>query len=150
MQNFGKSTEVSSIDTDTFLSNAGCGTTVEARNNCFFQLSLYSENELIAPLNVVIPEAIKNTNVLSSTVTIISVKQIDDIGLKFIIVTETNAISLFVWLDSVSIRGTFSENGYIQVTPNKSISFVAEKPTSSTELNKVLTVTHLKDQIYFE
>lgn len=62
---------------------------------------------------------------------------------------KADAPSLFVWLDAHDIKGHFLENGFIQHTLVTAVIFKADSPTTSDDLKKVLTVTHLRDPKYF-
>lgn len=53
-----------------------------------------------------------------------------------------------MWLDSHDVRGTFSENGFLQVESSRTVVFSAEKATDADTLTGILTVTHLRDSIY--
>lgn len=53
-----------------------------------------------------------------------------------------------MWLDSHDIRGTFSENGFLQVESRRTVVFSAEETINADSLAEILTVTHLRDSIY--
>ncbi|RZC37633.1 beta-mannosidase-like, partial [Asbolus verrucosus] len=147
---FGKSLEVVEINTDVYLNSLGCGSLLKARTNCFFYLTLYSGNVIIAPNNMILVTSLKNSNLSETKVEIASFQQIDDKGTKFEITVTSSGISLFVWLDSHHIRGRFSDNGFVQLTPTKAVTFLSEEATSIEDLKKVITVTHLKDPQYLK
>lgn len=74
---------------------------------------------------------------------------IKTIGEKtFEIEVATDAVSLFVWLETGSISGRFSENGFIQITKTKIIYFHSDDHVAEDELQKKLTITNLRDKIY--
>lgn len=85
---------------------------------------------------------------------VFSVFQIDSITVTdeenkvFDIVVSTDAVALFVWLDSHEIRGRFSQNGFLQVEATQKVQFWAEEPIEQDGLLKLMTVTHLKDPVY--
>lgn len=60
---------------------------------------------------------------------------------EFKITTTTNAIALFIWLDT-EIPGRFSENGFQQVTASKEVYFLSDRNISAGELFNSLTVIH--------
>lgn len=74
----------------------------------------------------------------------ISVKVQEGQG-DFIFTLHSNAVAPFVWLDVGDLPGRFSNNGFLMVSRNKTVSFNAWRPTSITELTASLTVTSLTD-----
>ncbi|KAJ8985911.1 hypothetical protein NQ317_010668 [Molorchus minor] len=146
----GKSHPIKSFIIDDYLSENGCGTEEDARQNCFIYLTLFKEGSRIAPDNYVLPDKIKNSVPQEPSVEIGSVKRISDDEEIYEINITTDKIALFVWLESGAIRGKFSENGFLQVTSERTVYFYSEESTSEDELKQVLTITNLLDKQYFE
>jgi beta-mannosidase len=145
---YGKSLEVGVVDTDVYLQTIGCGSLPDARNNCFFYLTLSASGSVIAPHNLALATSLKESNLVKTKVEIAAVKQVDDEGFKFEVTVNADGISLFVWLDSHGIRGRFGENGFAQVVPTMQVVFQADEKTSASILEKVITVTHLNNEQY--
>jgi beta-mannosidase len=145
---YGKSLEVGVVDTDVYLQTIGCGSLPDARNNCFFYLTLSASGSVIAPHNLALATSLKESNLVKTKVEIAAVKQVDDEGFKFEVTVNADGISLFVWLDSHGIRGRFGENGFAQVVPTMQVVFQADEKTSASILEKAITVTHLNNEQY--
>jgi beta-mannosidase len=145
---YGKSLEVGVVDTDVYLQTIGCGSLPDARNNCFFYLTLSASGSVIAPHNLALATSLKESNLVKTKVEIAAVKQVDDEGFKFEVTVNADGISLFVWLDSHGIRGRFGENGFAQVIPTMQVVFQADEKTSASILEKAITVTHLNNEQY--
>jgi beta-mannosidase len=145
---YGKSLEVGVVDTDVYLQTIGCGSLPDARNNCFFYLTLSASGSVIAPHNLALATSLKESNLVKTKVEIAAVKQVDDEGFKFEVTVNADGISLFVWLDSHGIRGKFGENGFAQVIPTMQVVFQADEKTSASILEKAITVTHLNNEQY--
>uniref|UniRef100_A0A663MTH4 Beta-mannosidase n=1 Tax=Athene cunicularia TaxID=194338 RepID=A0A663MTH4_ATHCN len=73
-----------------------------------------------------------------------SVSQQDDI---YIFVLHTTAIAPFVSLDVGSIKGRFSDNGFLMTEQKKVVVFYPWEPTCVEELEKSLTLTSLVDVV---
>ncbi|RZC37542.1 hypothetical protein BDFB_012353 [Asbolus verrucosus] len=150
-----KAVLVTTIDAPTALNTAGCGSDYAvAKTKCFFHLHLMDQNNNhLVPFNYVFPEKLKNSNIANPNLkvrhlTIDSVTAAGDDGKSFEIVVTTDVNALFVWLDSHDIIGRFSENGFLQVLPSKTITFTANAPVSLELLSQTLTITHLRDPAY--
>ncbi|KAG7234597.1 hypothetical protein INR49_002226 [Caranx melampygus] len=63
----------------------------------------------------------------------------------FSITLLSAAVAPFVWLDCGNIPGRFSSNGFLMLSRNMTVSFIAWRPTSTTELSTSLTITSLTD-----
>lgn len=74
---------------------------------------------------------------------ITGVRQADNTFRVFEIDIQTDRIALFVWLSIKDIRGLFSDNGFLQVTPTKMVFFYAEETTTVANVENSLTVTNL-------
>ncbi|GJQ66746.1 hypothetical protein Trydic_g4686 [Trypoxylus dichotomus] len=132
-----------------YLSDVGCGSTIEASLDCFIYLVLRdSKGNKIAPDNYALPSTLIKSRIKAATVTVFSVRQIDTQGQRFEIWVKTDGIALFVWLDCGKIRGIFSDNGFLQVTEDKVVYFTAESTTSPFALHEALSVTHAMDPQY--
>ncbi|KAG5896412.1 hypothetical protein JTB14_022495 [Gonioctena quinquepunctata] len=143
----GHSHLIKSIATDDFLTENNCGALNDAKNNCFFYLTVEKEGLKITPDNFVIPSKIKNSNVQRPKVQISSVAKISNEQIYSIEIT-TDQIALFVWLES-PISGTFSENGFLMVEKTKTVYFTCEHTVTPEALSGSLTVTNLLDEKYF-
>lgn len=47
-----------------------------------------------------------------------------------------------MWLDAHELNGTFSENGFLMVEPEKTIYFYPEETYQLQQLEKFIDVTH--------
>ncbi|XP_057669222.1 beta-mannosidase-like isoform X1 [Diorhabda carinulata] len=144
----GSSQNIKTYNTDDYLSALGCGTLSSARTNCFFYLSVTKNEVKVSPDNFVFPDALKDSNITTAHVKIDDIRKISDAGV-FIIEISTDQIALFVWLESLDIRGNFSENGFLMVQPKRVVFFNSEEQTSTEYLLKTITITHLLNQKYF-
>lgn len=63
---------------------------------------------------------------------------------------SSDRIALFVWLDSKNVNGRFSENGFLQYTPDKKIQFYADSNTTAEEVLESLSITNLLDDKFIE
>lgn len=57
----------------------------------------------------------------------------------------TDNIALFVWLESHQVAGHFSDNGFLQVEPTKTVTFYGDSDVTLEEIVANLSVTHLQD-----
>ncbi|CAG9813016.1 unnamed protein product [Phaedon cochleariae] len=144
----GHSHLIKSLQTDNYLNEKKCGALNDARNYCFFYLSLEKDGAKVAPDNFVFPEKLKNSHPQQAKVQIVSVENISNEGV-YQITIATDKAALFVWLDTV-IQGTFSDNGFLLVNSTQNIYFTSEENTTAEELSKSLTITHLLDEQYFQ
>lgn len=71
-----------------------------------------------------------------------TVSQQDDV---YIFDLQTTAIAPFVTLDVGSIKGRFSDNGFLMMEKKKVVIFYPWEPTSVEELEKSFTLTSLMD-----
>ncbi|XP_069119569.1 beta-mannosidase-like isoform X2 [Argopecten irradians] len=62
----------------------------------------------------------------------------------FNVTITTNTISVFVWLDT-QIKGRFSDNGFLMVTPKKIVQFLSSQPVNVSDLHSSLSVRSLSD-----
>ncbi|XP_017784004.1 PREDICTED: beta-mannosidase isoform X2 [Nicrophorus vespilloides] len=116
----------------------------DARTNCFIYFILKNnKDELIAPVNFVLPDALKTSNIEHANVRIRSINQVT--AEKFSIQIETNAIAAFVWLQT-DIQGSFSRNGFIMVDKICEVFFIGS--TTVHELKTSINITHLKHLDY--
>lgn len=144
----GSSQKIKTYNTDDYLSELGCGTLPIAKTNCFFYFSVTKNGAKVTPNNFVFPDAIKDSNVTTAHVEIDRIRKISNDG-EFIIELSTDRIALFVWLESVDVRGTFSENGFLMLEPRIVVFFKSEEQTSADYLLKSITITHLLNKKYF-
>lgn len=71
-----------------------------------------------------------------------AVSQKDDV---YVFDLQTTAVAPFVTLDVGSIKGRFSDNGFLMIEKKKVVVFYPWEPTSAEELEKSLTLTSLMD-----
>lgn len=70
-QESNKAMKVTSFWLDAFLLQVGCGSLVSAKKSCIATLSLTDESgSLIAPINYIYPDALKNADVPVANVTV--------------------------------------------------------------------------------
>ncbi|EFA06933.2 Beta-mannosidase-like Protein [Tribolium castaneum] len=145
-----KSVPVTTIHAPTALQTAGCGSDyAEAKKKCFFHLRLLDQgNNILAPFNYIFPEKLKNCALAKPAVKIESVEIVDLYKKIFSVTVSTDAVALFVWLDTHEVKGVFSENGFLQVLPSKTVNFTADSRVTLEELQAAVTVTHLSDPAY--
>lgn len=139
---------IQTISVDNFLVDQNCGEALNASLNCFFYFIIEKQSNTgtsvaVSPENYFFPEKLKQSTLASPTVNITSIKAKDTNTYE--ITVTTNNIAYFVWLDSQSIKGRFSENGFLLVEVTRTIWFYSAQNTTASELEAVLTVTHLKD-----
>nr|AEE61968.1 unknown [Dendroctonus ponderosae] len=138
----GSSQLIETIETEDVLQEVGCELTT-----CFFYFVVQKNASLtystaISPENYVFPAKLKNSELSSPDVEIVSVSQT---GTKtYEITVRSDNIALFVWLDAHAIMGRFSENGFLQVEATRTVSFHSDQDTNVEELQAAITVTHLK------
>jgi len=63
----------------------------------------------------------------------------------FDIQLSTNNTAQFVWLQAGTLKGRFSDNGFMIHTPVKTLQFFALEDTTVTELQSNLNVTFLNE-----
>lgn len=63
----------------------------------------------------------------------------------FNVTLKTDAIAPFVWLDSATIPGRFSDNGFTMITDNLVIQFYSKNEAKLEDIFAKLKVTSLKD-----
>ncbi|KAG5332261.1 MANBA mannosidase, partial [Acromyrmex heyeri] len=145
-----KATKVTSFWLDRFLFQVGCGTLKSAKRSCIATLSFTDKSgSLIAPINYIYPDALKNVDVPVANVTM----KIEENYLPgklsnyadFKIVLSTDKIALFVWLEIGNIRGRFSENGFHMFAKRKKIIFHAYEATTVELLQSNIKLTHISD-----
>lgn len=66
-------------------------------------------------------------------------------GQVYAISLATDRVAPFVWLDSPTVKGHFSTNGFLFLSPKMKVQFYAKQAISSEILRKVLTVKSLMD-----
>lgn len=139
----------SSFWLDKYLIDAKCGDISTAKNNCFMYLSLLdSSGEMIAPVNYVFPVALKNANLLKPKITLKEIHQIDEYTYEIEIASD--GVALFVWLETQTIKGRFSDNGFLQIRNSHIVHFYAESKTSDKSLAGDLTIVNLLYDTFIE
>ncbi|XP_068043586.1 beta-mannosidase isoform X4 [Anomalospiza imberbis] len=112
------------------------------RKSCVITFCLVGEDGLRSPTNHYFLSSLKDVVGLEKTQLSASVSQQDDI---YIFVLQTTAIAPFVTLDVGSIKGRFSDNGFLMTEKKKMVVFYPWEPTSVEELESSLILTSLLD-----
>ncbi|XP_065692153.2 beta-mannosidase isoform X1 [Patagioenas fasciata] len=112
------------------------------RKSCVVTFWLVGESGLQSPRNHHFLSSPKDAVGLEKAQLSASVSQQDDI---YIFALQTTAIAPFVSLDVGSIKGRFSDNGFLMTEKKKAVVFYPWEPTSVEELEKSLTLTSLLD-----
>ncbi|XP_075005752.1 beta-mannosidase isoform X3 [Calonectris borealis] len=112
------------------------------RKSCVITFCLVGEGGLQSPTNHHFLSSLKDAVGLENTHLSASVSQQDDI---YVFVLQTTAIAPFVSLDVGSIKGRFSDNGFLMTEKKKVVVFYPWEPTSVEELEESLTLTSLVD-----
>ena len=129
-----------------FLQTAECGE-ADPYMNCFLYFTLTStDGRDISPHNFLFPQPLKNlTDFTAPTITIVSIKLVPATENVFQIQLETDGVAVFVWLEAGDFLGYFSSNGFLMVSPTKSIDFIAQENITVEQLQEALTVVSLAD-----
>jgi beta-mannosidase len=137
-------TKVFSTNLLDYLSAAGCGQNVV--NSCFLHFSLTTTNgDSMSPDNFLFPGPLKELNGFeAANVTITSVTPGTNAN-TFVIDVTTDKVALFVWLEASDVAGQFSDNGFLLVTPTRTIEFIAKEDVTSDKLKHAITIVSLAD-----
>ncbi|XP_023780436.1 beta-mannosidase isoform X3 [Cyanistes caeruleus] len=114
------------------------------RKSCIITFCLVGEDGLRSPTNHYFLSSLKDAVGLEKTQLSASISQQDDI---YIFVLQTTAIAPFVTLDVGSIKGRFSDNGFLMTEKKKMVVFYPWEPTSVEELESSLILTSLLDVV---
>ncbi|XP_041905597.1 beta-mannosidase isoform X1 [Corvus kubaryi] len=114
------------------------------RKSCVITFCLVGEDGLQSPTNHYFLSSLKDAVGLEKTHLSASVSQQDDI---YVFVLQTTAIAPFVSLDVGSIKGRFSDNGFLMTEKKKTVVFYPWEPTSVEELESSLILTSLLDVV---
>uniref|UniRef100_A0A8C5IH62 Beta-mannosidase n=2 Tax=Junco hyemalis TaxID=40217 RepID=A0A8C5IH62_JUNHY len=114
------------------------------RESCVITFCLVGEDGLQSPRNHYFLSSLKDAVGLQKTQLSASVSQQDGI---YIFVLQTTAIAPFVTLDVGSIKGRFSDNGFLMTEKKKTVVFYPWEPTSVEELKSSLILTSLLDVV---
>ncbi|XP_072754584.1 beta-mannosidase-like isoform X2 [Anoplolepis gracilipes] len=145
-----KAMRITSFWLSEFLVQLGCGNLETAKKSCIVTLSLTDKSgSLIAPVNYIYPDAIKNADIPVANVTM----KIENYFLPgkfsnypdFKLMLSTDNIALFVWLEVANIRGRFSENGFHMFERKKEIIFHAHEETTIELLRSSIKFVTLSD-----
>ncbi|XP_033369779.1 beta-mannosidase isoform X2 [Parus major] len=112
------------------------------RKSCIITFCLVGKDGLQSPTNHYFLSSLKDAVGLEKTQLSASISQQDDI---YIFVLQTTAIAPFVTLDVGSIKGRFSDNGFLMTEKKKMVVFYPWEPTSVEELESSLILTSLLD-----
>nr|XP_054489782.1 beta-mannosidase isoform X7 [Agelaius phoeniceus] len=114
------------------------------RESCVITFCLMGEDGLQSPRNHYFLSSLKDAVGLEKTQLSASVSQQDDI---YIFVLQTTAVAPFVTLDVGSIKGRFSDNGFLMTEKKKTVVFYPWEPTTVEELESSLILTSLLDVV---
>ncbi|NXU08143.1 MANBA mannosidase, partial [Pardalotus punctatus] len=114
------------------------------RKSCVITFCLVGEDGLRSPMNHYFLSSLKDAVGLEKTQLSASVSQQDDI---YIFTLQTTAIAPFVSLDVGSIKGRFSDNGFLMTEKKKMVVFYPWEPTCVEELESSLILTSLLDVV---
>ncbi|RLW09380.1 hypothetical protein DV515_00002554 [Chloebia gouldiae] len=114
------------------------------RKSCVITFCLVGEDGLWSPTNHYFLSSLKDAVGLEKTQLSASISQQDDI---YIFVLQTTAIAPFVTLDVGSIKGRFSDNGFLMTEKKKMVVFYPWEPTNVEELKSSLILTSLLDVV---
>ncbi|NXB56637.1 MANBA mannosidase, partial [Struthidea cinerea] len=114
------------------------------RKSCVITFYLVGEDGLRSPTNHYFLSSLKDAVGLEKTQLSASVSQQDDV---YIFVLQTTAIAPFVSLDVGSIKGRFSDNGFLMTEKKKMVVFYPWEPTTVEELESSLILTSLLDVV---
>ncbi|KAJ7414411.1 beta-mannosidase-like [Pitangus sulphuratus] len=114
------------------------------RKSCVITFCLVGEDGLQSPTNHFFLSSLKDAVGLEKTQLSASVSKQDD---TYIFILQTTAIAPFVSLDVGSIKGRFSDNGFLMTEKKKVVVFYPWEPTSVEELENSLTLTSLSDVV---
>ena len=64
---------------------------------------------------------------------------------EFSVTIATNTTALYVWLDTWSLEGRFSDNGFLLAQPTKTVTFYAWQQTTADAVKAALSVKSLSD-----
>ncbi|XP_015717580.1 beta-mannosidase isoform X2 [Coturnix japonica] len=112
------------------------------RKSCVVSFYLVGEDGIQSPINHHFLSSLKDAVGLEKTQLSATVSQQDDV---YIFDLQTTAIAPFVTLDVGSIKGRFSDNGFLMMEKKKVVIFYPWEPTSVEELEKSFTLTSLMD-----
>ncbi|OWF41123.1 beta-mannosidase-like [Mizuhopecten yessoensis] len=128
-------------NTITLMTEADCN---QGKNFCFLFFHLGDpNNEPVAwqPLT-----EYKNIIGLENAVTqVADVQQTSTDKQVYNVTIATDKISVFVWLDAHDVKGRFSDNGFLMISPKKAVQFFSSLPTDVATLRNSLTVQSLAD-----
>ncbi|XP_069711079.1 beta-mannosidase [Phaenicophaeus curvirostris] len=114
------------------------------RKSCVITFCLVGEAGLQSPMNYHFLSSLKDAVGIEKTQLSASISRQDDL---YIFALQTTAIAPFVSLDVGSVKGRFSDNGFLMTEKEKVVVFYPWEPTSVEELEKSLTVTSLVDVV---
>ncbi|XP_040055858.2 beta-mannosidase [Gasterosteus aculeatus] len=66
-------------------------------------------------------------------------------GYVFSVTLRSASVAAFVWLDAGDVPGRFGSNGFLMVSRNRTVVFIAGRHTGAAELSRSLVVTSLRD-----
>jgi len=120
-------------------------------NHCLVSTMLRVYNSTERTENFLLLSSPKNANIAPSNVTVANIsKWRENDGTTFTITLQASTISLFVTLDLIpesNVTGSFSDNGFVMLTPQKVIRFTADTPISKDDLLTNLTIRTVTDVV---
>ncbi|BFZ06433.1 hypothetical protein BsWGS_09472 [Bradybaena similaris] len=122
------------------LTESGC----PAAENCLLHFTASDSNGAVVSTNWYPLAYPKSSKLKPAQVKITSVTRASDH--VFDIEVSSDAIALFVWLSvDIDVRGHFSDNGFLLLTPSRHVRFYTIEPTAVEYLSSHLRVRSLAD-----
>ncbi|XP_048452347.1 beta-mannosidase isoform X2 [Rhincodon typus] len=123
--------------TDNLLRRCDC-----SRYNCIVTFYLEENGQQLGPSNYYLLSSLKDAQMLRKPQVNATISQQ---GETYWITLKASSIAPYVWLDVGSIRGRFSDNGFLMLENIKLTTFHPWRPTNISELRKSLRVHSLLD-----
>ncbi|XP_071101413.1 beta-mannosidase-like [Haliotis cracherodii] len=125
-------------DIDSLVRESGC----PDRSSCFVYMSL---NELNSGINAYLPLTYYNnvTGLSKPGVKVTGVTKISDV--EFAVTVGSPGIAPFVWLDALGIPGRFSDNGFLMMSPSRTVTFTSWDPVDLNTVKQSLKTKSLMD-----
>ncbi|XP_046568092.1 beta-mannosidase-like [Haliotis rubra] len=112
------------------------------RPYCFVYMYL---NDLTSGINAYLPLTYYN-NVIGLTKAKVVVTGVTKMSnTEFEVTVGSNGIAPFVWLDAVGISGRFSDNGFLMMTPSRTVTFTSWEPVDQDTFKRSLKSKSLMD-----
>ncbi|XP_077093434.1 beta-mannosidase isoform X2 [Siphateles boraxobius] len=115
------------------------------RRSCIVTFHLSSpEGQMISPHNHIFLSSPRHAEALQKPNITFTVK---DAGImqNFVVTLYCSFPAVYVWLDIDDIPGEFNVNGFLMLSKNSTVTFVAWRPTTAKEITANLHITSLRD-----